>query len=334
MASATDMSVDVPETKQTPKDLLKEYLGDTPLVHALLLTKDHKFKWAYIDPKALSAAVHGPSSAGEAAAIKQMTAILEKLGSKDCPVEVGGFRLDMSLDEPWQYDVLSFLNENGFQFVGALGSDVSLYFDLVKSLYWKRDPVEIQLASFPHTTHSGAAVLMNSIGEFAVIEEDAYDASTSTIKYRYGLIGGRKERGQGAHFLGEPGGDIERETGIHGTVYLGTAQIKMSVCEVKPTGDAKAPMKVVASDDMYKGDTQVQIDVFRAPVASIPLVSSKARLNARPRWISAEEFFPFLVKKESQKVADAVKRICAGQGAAGFQLVSSSKGQPRWVLDL
>jgi hypothetical protein len=317
MASATDMSVDsAQETKLSPEEAMKAYLSDQLEFATAMGVFNTKFKWAYVDPIQLRAISDDIRA--------DMLALVAALSSPAAPYDVVGFIAKLDIDDSDETELLrDLVCVPGFDLVAcAKPNRPWMVFDLVKQASWQRGPVPHQLPSPPHTTLSGFAIIANKFNQFVVIEEDAFDPSTNAVNKRLGLVGGRKKPGQGAHFLGEPGGEIELETGLKGAKYISTLQ-----------------QKVTVNDDMYGGDTIVNIDLYRVDTEDVPLVASGARQNAVPKWLSTREFHDFLAQKESLGLADTAvaQAMPAHIGvtlAHRYEHSVNSKGNPRWTMQL
>lgn len=321
------MSVDsAQETKIDKFGAMQTYLGDQLGLGHHLGVFALKFKWAYPNPDDLWKVFHLENPAMEtldrSKCAHAFTRLLEKLGSPNAPYSVVGAIVRLKLSDGIHRDLMSFLLEVGFEArCCVVPNVVTMVSDFTLSAEWQRGDEPHQLPSPPHTTVSGFAIIFNKNKQFVVIKEDAFDPATNTIKQRYGLVGGRKNPGQGAHFLGEPGGEIELETGLKGVDYWGTLQQKMTV-----------------ADDMYGGDTIVSIDIYGAGVEDVPLSSTSARQNAVPMWIEKDQFLAFLTEKEGADLAKAAIRkaeMCIyDRSVKQYEHSVNSKGKPRWTLKL
>jgi hypothetical protein len=311
------MSVDsAQETKLSPEEAMKAYLSDQLEFATAMGVFSTKFKWAYVNPEKLRAVSEDVRA--------DLLGLVAALSSPAAPYDVVGFIAKLDIDDSDEAEILrDLVCIPGFDLVAcAKPNRPWMVFDLVKQASWQRGPVSYQLPSPPHTTLSAFAVIVNEYHQFVVVEEDAFDPSSNTIKKRFGLVGGRKKPGQGAHFLGEPGGEIELETGLKGAKYVATLQQKMTI-----------------NDDMYGGDTIVNIDLYRVETEAVPLVASGARQNAVPKWVGTREFSDFLSDKESPELAEKVLRHAIpsyGDSVVRHHYEHSvnSKGKPRWTMQL
>lgn len=323
MASAADMSVDASqETKLSPEEAMKAYLADQVEFATAMGVFNTKFKWAYPGPRALCDILQeNPKKSNDLAFARQFKALIAKLGSVEAPVDIVGAIVKFGIAGDGALGLFSLLLRLGFSVVSCVEANkVTLVMDFTTDPLWKRGPVPHQLPSPPHTTISGFAIIYNKNDQFVVLEEDAFDPATNSINKRLGLVGGRKNPGQGASFLHADGGEIELETGIKGAEYQATLQQQMSV-----------------QDDMYGGDTIVNVNLYNAWNHSEPLVASGARQSAVPKWMEREEFLAFLAKKESPELAARVRELVFGEASrptAEYEHKKNSKGKSRWTMDL
>jgi hypothetical protein len=310
------MSVDAafPELKEMARPNSLTFPVELQRAAELMGLDAPRFKWAYPDMRRF----------GEWRA--SFEAVLAHVLSNSLPTPIVGFILVCNK----QTD-LGWCRSNGFTLAACVKEDEPWFkMDLTKHPAWPHGDIEHHFPAPPHTTVSALVVLFNKRTDcFVVLDEDAFDAKANVIKRRVnGLIGGRKPRGQGIGFAGLPGGEIEIETGLTGAEYLASLQAKMTL-----------------GDDMYGGDTLLFIEVYVVDCDNVPMVASKARLNAEARWVPHDEFLEIFAKKEGDRLArrlpslieaalhEKAGAVVVGGGVSKF-VRTEKDGRPRFTMAL